>query len=91
MIVGSLLKKAVIHPAETKKYQGVVPAKEIDKIYCRYCGKLRQTEGEFCSICGRGSKALSTTMKECPNCNSSVSEDSLFCSSCGSKIQKATS
>jgi RNA polymerase subunit RPABC4/transcription elongation factor Spt4 len=54
-----------------------------EKIYCRYCGKLRPIESEYCARCGRSSFSKSDVMKKCIDCSSIVSEDSIFCSNCG--------
>jgi RNA polymerase subunit RPABC4/transcription elongation factor Spt4 len=54
-----------------------------EKIYCRYCGKLRPIESEHCARCGRSSLSKSDVMKKCIDCSSIVSEDSKFCSNCG--------
>lgn len=56
------------------------------KIFCRYCGKERDTAGEFCSRCGRSVQSNSVNMKVCRNCNSSMSEDSQFCANFGRKF-----
>jgi uncharacterized membrane protein len=57
------------------------------KIYCRYCGKERDTLGEFCSRCGRNSQSSSTRMNICQNCSSPMSDDSSYCANCGIKFQ----
>jgi len=59
---------------------------ENEKIYCRYCGKLRPIETEYCALCGRSSISKSENMKKCISCNSLVSEDSGFCSNCGKEF-----
>jgi hypothetical protein len=66
-------------------------ARGTNKIYCRYCGKLKPIEGKFCSLCGRSSKTSSTTMTKCLDCDLPMSEDSEFCANCGAKIQKTRS
>ena len=57
-----------------------------EKIFCRYCGKLRPIESEYCARCGRSSNSKSENMKKCIICNSLVSEDSGFCSKCGKEF-----
>jgi uncharacterized OB-fold protein len=37
---------------------------ENEKIYCRYCGKLRPIETEYCPRCGRSSISKSENMKK---------------------------
>jgi RNA polymerase subunit RPABC4/transcription elongation factor Spt4 len=59
---------------------------ENEKIYCRYCGKIRPIKTEYCSLCGRSSISKSENMKKCIGCNSLVSEDSGFCSNCGKEF-----
>ena len=59
---------------------------ENEKIYCRYCGKLRPIETEYCPRCGRSSISKSENMKKCISCNSLLSEDSGFCSNCGKEF-----
>ena len=58
-----------------------------EKIYCRYCGKLRPMESEHCVRCGRSSLSKSDVMKKCIDCRSIVSEDSKFCSNCGKEFE----
>jgi RNA polymerase subunit RPABC4/transcription elongation factor Spt4 len=53
------------------------------EIFCRSCGKKRQISGEYCPFCGKSSRSLATTMKQCINCDSLTGEDSLFCANCG--------
>ena len=59
---------------------------KIEKIYCRYCGKLRPIESEYCVRCRRSSNSKSENMKKCAICNSLVGEDSEFCSNCGKEF-----
>jgi hypothetical protein len=57
-------------------------------IYCRYCGELRPTRDQVCSLCGRNLITSSTGMKQCAVCNASMSDDSIYCASCGAKFQQ---
>jgi RNA polymerase subunit RPABC4/transcription elongation factor Spt4/uncharacterized membrane protein len=58
-----------------------------EKIYCRYCGKLRPLESEHCARCGKSSLSKSDRIKKCIDCSSIVSEDSKFCSNCGKEFE----
>ena len=57
-----------------------------DKIFCRWCGKLRSVVGTFCSECGKSIKSDSVTLKICIYCSGSMSDDSVFCANCGRKF-----
>lgn len=60
-----------------------------EKIYCRYCGKVRPLEGEYCPRCGKSSISQSAEeIIECKSCHSLVSEDSRYCSNCGIGLLK---
>ncbi len=78
-------QSASISASPPKEYQ-TVPSNNVNKIFCRYCGKERDTSGEFCSRCGRSVQSNSVNMKVCRNCNSSMSEDSQFCANFGRKF-----
>lgn len=75
-------KKEVINQINVDTKQ----SRQNDNIYCRYCGKLRPIEGEFCARCGKHSASQVSMMKKCLTCNTSVSEDSNYCSSCGKEF-----
>lgn len=57
-------------------------------IFCRYCGKERDSSVEFCSICGSSAQATSTIIKKCVDCNSLMADDSSFCANCGREFDK---
>jgi uncharacterized membrane protein len=81
-----------------KKVENVVSPRREDSVvgytkklsYCRYCGKQRETSGEFCSMCGRSSHSSSATTRRCTSCNATMSEDSEFCVNCGQKFEERT-
>ena len=56
------------------------------KMFCRYCGKLRPVEGEFCAECGKSMKSATAETKKCIHCSASMSNDSEFCANCGRKF-----
>lgn len=65
-----------------------------DKIYCRYCGKLRPATGNYCPLCGRSTSTYVNRgkgMKQCIKCSSLSSDDSLFCSNCGRRFSQESS
>lgn len=57
-----------------------------NKIFCRYCGKLRPVSGSFCSECGKSSESTSTIPKKCTYCSATMTQDSEFCANCGRKF-----
>ena len=56
------------------------------KMFCRYCGKLRPIEGDFCAECGKSMKSATSETKKCIHCSAFMSNDSEFCASCGRKF-----
>lgn len=71
----------------TQQFQALSP-KGGNTMFCRYCGKERDSSVEFCSICGRSAQATSTIMKKCVDCNSLMADDSRFCANCGREFDK---
>ena len=57
-----------------------------EKIYCRYCGRIRPVSAELCSECGVRSSRASYEFKTCTSCNFSLSSDSRFCGNCGQQL-----
>ena len=61
----------------------------VEKIYCRFCGKVNSSMQEFCTICGmRLNIPPSTIMKACTKCGLAMNNDSIFCSGCGTKFEE---
>jgi|SRR5919199_6378497 RNA polymerase subunit RPABC4/transcription elongation factor Spt4 len=61
----------------------------VEKIYCRFCGKVNSSMQEFCTICGmRLHIPPSTIMKACTKCGLAMNNDSIFCSGCGTKFEE---
>jgi RNA polymerase subunit RPABC4/transcription elongation factor Spt4 len=59
-----------------------------NKIYCRYCGKTRPLESEYCPRCGKSSISRSDQLVDCNNCHSLISKDSQYCSNCGHDLKE---
>ena len=61
----------------------------VEKIYCRFCGKVNSSMQEFCTICGmRLHIPPSAIMKACTKCGLAMNNDSIFCSGCGTKFEE---
>jgi RNA polymerase subunit RPABC4/transcription elongation factor Spt4 len=61
----------------------------VEKIYCRFCGKVNSSMQEFCTMCGmRLHIPPSTIMKACTKCGLAMNDDSIFCAGCGTKFEE---
>jgi hypothetical protein len=59
----------------------------IQKVYCRFCGKDNPKSSECCLQCKTAiSIALSQILKVCEKCGLAVNDDSTYCYSCGTKF-----
>jgi RNA polymerase subunit RPABC4/transcription elongation factor Spt4 len=61
---------------------------QVNIIYCRYCGKTKPLESQYCPRCGKSSISKFERLIDCNNCHSLISEDSRYCSSCGHDIKE---
>jgi RNA polymerase subunit RPABC4/transcription elongation factor Spt4 len=60
----------------------------VEKIYCRFCGKVNSSMQEFCTMCGmRLHIPPSAIMKACTKCGLAMNDDSMFCAGCGTKFE----
>ncbi len=70
--------------------------RNLEKIFCRYCGNLRSLSGDYCAFCGRSLSGNFTSMsimernsmKQCIKCRYLMDGDSIFCLNCGIKLQR---
>ena len=59
----------------------------IQKVYCRFCGKDNLAPSEYCLQCKRQiTVSPSQIMKVCEKCGLAVNDDSIYCYSCGTKL-----
>ena len=61
----------------------------VEKIYCRFCGKVNSSMQESCTICGMKLHIPpSAIMKACTKCSLVMNDDSIFCAGCGTKFEE---
>jgi membrane protease subunit (stomatin/prohibitin family) len=59
----------------------------VQKIYCRFCGKGNLVSLEYCVRCRMATAVPpSQIMKVCKKCGLAVNDDSVYCYSCGTKF-----
>ena len=59
----------------------------VQKVYCRSCGKDNSASSEYCLQCRRQITVFpSQIMKVCEKCGQAVNDDSVYCYSCGTKF-----
>lgn len=59
----------------------------IQKVYCRFCGKDNPASSEYCLQCRRQiTVSPSQIMKVCEKCGLAVNDDSVYCYSCGTNF-----
>ena len=59
----------------------------VQKIYCRFCGKGNLVSSEYCVRCRMPTAVPpSQIMKVCKKCGLAVNDDSAYCYSCGNKF-----
>lgn len=57
---------------------------DIQKIYCRFCGKANPVSSEHCFQCKMPTiMPPSQVLKVCEKCGLAVNDDSVYCYSCG--------
>ena len=80
-------EETVINPIsnESKNFK----ESQDNKIYCRYCGKTKPLESEYCPRCGISSISKAEQLIDCNNCHSLISEDSRYCSNCGYDLKES--
>lgn len=59
----------------------------VQKIYCRFCGKSNLVSLEYCMRCRMPTAVPpSQIMKVCKKCGLAVNDDSVYCYSCGTEF-----
>ena len=59
----------------------------IQKVYCRFCGKVNPASSEYCLQCRRHiTVSPSQIVKVCEKCDLAVNDDSIYCYNCGTKF-----
>jgi membrane protease subunit (stomatin/prohibitin family) len=60
---------------------------DVQKIYCRYCGKSNPVSLKYCLECKMQTAVPpSQVMKVCKKCGLAVNDDSIYCYSCGDRF-----
>jgi hypothetical protein len=64
---------------------------DIQKIYCRFCGKANPASSEHCSQCKKPiTIPPSKVLKVCEKCGLAVNDDSVYCYNCGTVFFNGT-
>lgn len=83
-IFKSLSKGADEEQSTVSSYQS---SSNIQKLYCRFCGKDNPISSEYCLQCRRQiTMSPSQIMKVCEKCGLAVNDDSVYCYSCGTNL-----
>ena len=86
VIGGIQMARRSKNPIQTDDHVNMSASSMTDKIFCRWCGKLRSVVGTFCPECGKSIRSANTALKICIFCSGTMSDDSVFCANCGRKF-----